>query len=538
MDEILCDAYAAQIVGGGLEDEGFFRSLFSAFQTTILEARERIDQVEIAFCNQLFPTFRRELAKSRRAVKRLQNEHKAATDAWDEERKSLLQELELARSQLRETQCGSVVQQVKGLSGDAEQQEQNRLQKALVEKEMEISPVPDHNALEETVEEEEEEEHQTSEPHVSEVTCTKPASEVVVSSQERAKRCMRTVVPRKENHYPESDEPENRRLREQIHRLRQQLVNLRRKYTGSRNQYCALQQRFCGKAPFTFAAGSSGPVDNSHTSRKPMKETLAADPQRNGLDVAQECCANAAKRKRMSGIPPANDASDQGGVILPEEEATVLKQRPSLAVGSDSSARLVSGSSSKELLQPVAAKSGKPEIVHISTEVCKGRPDCRSATTENGRSECEEEQLVKKPEQVSMRYKNSATSRPPSAQAVGFPQQSFTSNPRQQAATGVLSDKINVSVVTPGRLKLVRTHLQQDRGYKYIEPVRKKSEREALQSTDCRQCKKFYDAVLAKDANGVVESRCKHHDASRHRYKFAPPATPEGFWNIGFDSDL
>lgn len=130
------------------------------------------------------------------------------------------------------------------------------------------------------------------------------------------------------------------------------------------------------------------------------------------------------------------------------------------------------------------------------------------------------------------------TRRPPSAQPVGFPQQSSTSNPRQQAATGVLSDKINVSVVTPGRLKLVRTNLQQDCGYKYIEPVRKKSEREALQSTDCRQCKKFYDAVLAKDANGVVESRCKHHDASRHRYKFAPPATPEGFWNIGFDSDL
>jgi splicing factor 4 len=121
---------------------------------------------------------------------------------------------------------------------------------------------------------------------------------------------------------------------------------------------------------------------------------------------------------------------------------------------------------------------------------------------------------------------------------VGLPQQSSTSNPSQQAATVVLSDKINVSVVTPGRLKLVRTNLQQDRGYKYIEPVRKKSEREALQSTDCRQCKKFYDAVLAKDANGVVESRCKHHDASRHRYKFAPPATPEGFWNIGFDSDL
>jgi hypothetical protein len=186
MDEILCDPYAAQIVGGGLEDEDFFRSLFSAFQTTIVKAREHIDQVEITFCNQLFPTFRRELAKSRRAVKRLQNEHKAATDAWDEKRKSLLQEIDLARSQVKETQWGSVVQQVKGLNGDVEQQEQNRLQKALVEKETKRSHVPDHNAFKETIEEEEE--HQTSEPHVSKVTCTKPAFEVVVSSQERAKQ--------------------------------------------------------------------------------------------------------------------------------------------------------------------------------------------------------------------------------------------------------------------------------------------------------------------------------------------------------------
>ncbi|XP_024398777.1 uncharacterized protein [Physcomitrium patens] len=74
--------------------------------------------------------------------------------------------------------------------------------------------------------------------------------------------------------------------------------------------------------------------------------------------------------------------------------------------------------------------------------------------------------------------------------------------------------------------------------FKFVEPVRKKAEREALQATECKLCKKFYDAVLAEDANGVVESRCNHMDKSRHRYRDLPPATPEGFWNIGFDSDF
>ncbi|KAG6548651.1 hypothetical protein Mapa_009805 [Marchantia paleacea] len=75
--------------------------------------------------------------------------------------------------------------------------------------------------------------------------------------------------------------------------------------------------------------------------------------------------------------------------------------------------------------------------------------------------------------------------------------------------------------------------------YKFNEPVRKKRDREQLEATDCKQCRKFYDAVLAEDAEGVSMDRCEHHDAvSRHRFKYLPPGTPAGFWNIGFDSEL
>ncbi|CAA0833386.1 Protein gamma response 1 [Striga hermonthica] len=81
-------------------------------------------------------------------------------------------------------------------------------------------------------------------------------------------------------------------------------------------------------------------------------------------------------------------------------------------------------------------------------------------------------------------------------------------------------------------------------GFKYVGPVRKKIERENLKGIKCKQCKKFYDAVLSgsgKGSNGGDKQNihCEHHDGvSRHRYKYVPPLTPEGFWDIGFESDM
>ncbi|WCJ18963.1 gamma response gene 1 [Euphorbia peplus] len=76
---------------------------------------------------------------------------------------------------------------------------------------------------------------------------------------------------------------------------------------------------------------------------------------------------------------------------------------------------------------------------------------------------------------------------------------------------------------------------------KYVEPVRKKAEREKLKGVECKQCKKFYDAVLPNEGQDVdgASFRCEHHDGvSRHRYRYVPPMTPEGFWNIGFESEM
>uniref|UniRef100_A0A1D1YKX0 Protein gamma response 1 n=1 Tax=Anthurium amnicola TaxID=1678845 RepID=A0A1D1YKX0_9ARAE len=99
------------------------------------------------------------------------------------------------------------------------------------------------------------------------------------------------------------------------------------------------------------------------------------------------------------------------------------------------------------------------------------------------------------------------------------------------------------SVQNP-QISLLKT---EKKGFKYVEPVRKKAERENLKGVECNQCKKFYDAVLpndrGKDRKGrsgdLCEVRCEHHEGvSRHRYRYIPPMTPEGFWNIGFDSEM
>ncbi|GKV43398.1 hypothetical protein SLEP1_g50690 [Rubroshorea leprosula] len=81
------------------------------------------------------------------------------------------------------------------------------------------------------------------------------------------------------------------------------------------------------------------------------------------------------------------------------------------------------------------------------------------------------------------------------------------------------------------------------RNFKYVEPIRKKSERENLKGFECNQCKKFYDAVLDDGSRNNDSNkhniRCEHHQGvSRHRYKYNPPLTPEGFWNIGFESEM
>ena len=73
-----------------------------------------------------------------------------------------------------------------------------------------------------------------------------------------------------------------------------------------------------------------------------------------------------------------------------------------------------------------------------------------------------------------------------------------------------------------------------DKGYKYHEVVRGKKAREELDGYDCDKCKGFFSAVLSGKGAKVFERKNLICDCSRHRSKFSPDNTPDGFWEMSF----
>ena len=99
-----------------------------------------------------------------------------------------------------------------------------------------------------------------------------------------------------------------------------------------------------------------------------------------------------------------------------------------------------------------------------------------------------------------------------------------------------------------------RGHHKSLQGFKHREVVRSKVEREQLHGVECQECRKFYDIVQRSGISAInfIAGGCNSHgpsthipnssnmslrcglvqDISRHRYKYEPPPTPPGFWNI------
>jgi hypothetical protein len=72
------------------------------------------------------------------------------------------------------------------------------------------------------------------------------------------------------------------------------------------------------------------------------------------------------------------------------------------------------------------------------------------------------------------------------------------------------------------------------RPIKYVESIRKASERETLAATDCPECASFYSLVDLSNGKRI----CEHQqEVSRHRHLFLPPKTPPKFWDIDFPDD-
>ncbi|GMI52774.1 hypothetical protein ScalyP_jg7264 [Parmales sp. scaly parma] len=60
--------------------------------------------------------------------------------------------------------------------------------------------------------------------------------------------------------------------------------------------------------------------------------------------------------------------------------------------------------------------------------------------------------------------------------------------------------------------------------------------RRALPAHDCEECKKFYDAICDGNSEFNKSDLMKH--CGRHRSKFTPDMTPEGFWEMSFTDEV
>ena len=75
----------------------------------------------------------------------------------------------------------------------------------------------------------------------------------------------------------------------------------------------------------------------------------------------------------------------------------------------------------------------------------------------------------------------------------------------------------------------VRNGDNNKRTFRYCEVVRNQEVRKTeLKGYTCEECKAFFDAT------GMDTKELHVKDCSRHRYRFTPPSTPEGFWEMSF----
>lgn len=67
---------------------------------------------------------------------------------------------------------------------------------------------------------------------------------------------------------------------------------------------------------------------------------------------------------------------------------------------------------------------------------------------------------------------------------------------------------------------------------KYVETIRKKDEREGLRGFQCAECAAFYNAQMKQGIFDQSKMNEFLKNCSRHKGKWTPPDTPEGFWDL------
>lgn len=488
---------SADCGGDGADDLKYISGLSTILVATIQEVKDRVSQMEFIFCSQLFPHFQ---AKSKLLQARLADAVKAAEDEWRKREAGLVGQLEELSSEKRRAeerllQLGSSLEEMKGKLADA---------KLLVARH-EVEKKQLLGRLEEEMRK----------------------NEVINKLEREIGEKAADVSREKEVH---------QRLLQQMELKDKDLLLEQNKRKDLIEDYSQLKTNYKHlKSQYTFLIGK---IDQNEGSKSPVdtlvdRKTSESPPSKRKLKDLEDT--------RKESIQVVSKTGDQKNGPTSCVKAQAAQQASSVRTPFNNS-HVSLPSRPTNLLPENAASNSKTEASSSVTRPSLHWRETR-ARKEPGVVDAHDDFLDTPLEVVKNTIRNPTTSEEAQALAASPPQDmNFNNSDDETQDFNIVTQGLNNMPIPKQQCKI--SIQPSNKGFKYTEPVRKKADRENLKGVECKQCKKFYDAVLPGgrvNGDGVdsTSMRCEHHDGvSRHRYRYAPPMTPEGFWNIGFESEM
>ncbi|OEL27649.1 Protein gamma response 1 [Dichanthelium oligosanthes] len=486
--------------GDAVDDLKYISGLSTILVATIQEVKDQVSQMEFIFCSQLFPHIQ---AKAEHVQARLADAMKASEDQWRKREASLvnqLEELSSGKQQAEERllQMGSSVEEMKRKLADSER----LAARHEAEKKQLLGRLEDEMRK----------------------------GEVVRRLQREIEEKAAEVAREREAH---------QRLVQQVDLKDKDLLLEQSKRRDLIEDYTQLKTNYRHlKSQYTFLIGK---IDQNEGSKSHVD-----------IPVDKRNSESPPSKRKLKDLEPTNKESipfvsmtrDLKNDSTPGAKAQAAQHASSVRNPFRNS-RLALPSGPTYLLPNKAASNSKLEALPSVAGPSLHWRGTR-ARKEPGVADPHDDFLDTPLEAIKNTIRNPAT--PEEAQALGAsPPQDMefnNSDDETQDMNNATQGLKNIPNMLAPKQKNVISVQPPMKDFKYRESVRKKADRENLKGVECKQCKKFYDAVLPDggangDGAGSTSLRCEHHDGvSRHRYRYAPPMTPEGFWNIGFESEM
>ncbi|KAF3781844.1 gamma response 1 protein [Nymphaea thermarum] len=484
----------------------YFSGLSTLLVATIQELKDRISQIEFIFCSQLFPNFQSELSKYRSLKERLCQAKKDAEADWKQKENSLLLLIEDLRREKQEA-----LDQVPQIQASFEQEKADLVENFKAEKEklLQIHEAEKNHLLSQA-------KGLQMNLHAAGFRELQQKAEEVDVGKEVQKKLRQQIKEKEELKCRElnlniiqskllSEQQTAGLILRKFKRLKKMYFNLRYQYEIliSRSGFVAESELPCQEMEDEFGLLSNptnSPYSNdgdSSTSASPCDQNEVKDIQ----FVTKEL--ENVKNSDKLGNPVALCLSNKTSFHQPQKRP--VRVRAEIPAGLKRSNISWRNTRSRQGLG-----GADPHDDFLDTPMENIRENLKKVSV------CNLDLKIPKEEVQGI--------------SVALPEHMDADSEEETQETDP----------GPACPRQKTTAARADGGnFKYVEPVRRKGDREFLKGFECKQCKKFYDAL---QQDGGIDSsnkiQCEHHDGvSRHRYRYLPPSTPDGFWNIGFDSD-